>query len=267
MLFDTHTHLQFKVFDDIRDEVILNSSKAGVEKIIAVGTDLESSKKAVEISQKYSEVFASVGIHPHHVFGIMNQESGIIEELEKLTNSPKVVAIGETGMDKHIYKKTKYDNYEISERFINLQKKIFEKQIQLAIKHNKSLIIHNIIAVEETLEVLNRNWEKKLEGRSVFHFCEANKKILDFALKHRVYIGVDADVLTDLEKQEFVKNIPLEKLVLETDSPFMLPPNKEFPNTPESLNLISKKLAVILRINHIKLEEIIWKNSNQLFFL
>jgi len=219
MLFDTHSHIQFKSFDKNRKNVIERAKKAGVKKIIAIGTDLESSKKAAEISIEYPEVFASVGIHPHHVFSYLSRHSEFISEsykeilkqvqddgvgvqddirhLEDLFSNPKVVAVGETGMDKYQYKITKYSNYSVSKQFIKLQKEIFKMQIKLAIMYKKALIIHNREAVEETLEVLKESWDKKLEGRTVFHYCEPDKRVLDFAKSHKIYIGVDGDVLTD----------------------------------------------------------------------
>lgn len=262
-MIDTHSHIQFKIFDKNRGQVIENSKKAGVEKIIAVGTDLESSKKAVEVAEKYPEVFASVGIHPHHVFRFTKESSALsrqLSDLEKLLNSPKVVAIGETGMDKHVYKSTKYPNYLISDEFINLQKEFFKEQIKLAIKYNKALIIHNREAVKETLEVLRENWDKFLEKRSVFHFCEPDKRLLDFAISCHIFIGVDADVLTDKIKQEFVKKIPVGLLVLETDSPFV---SRE----PKDLIEILKFLSSLLKIEAEKLEETTFKNSQSLFKL
>lgn len=262
-MVDTHTHLQFKVFDKIRDQVVANSKKAGIEKIIAVGTDLESSEKAVEVAEKYPEVFASVGIHPHHVFGIMKKPSAVshqLSDLEKLVKNPKVVAVGETGMDKHVYKITKYPNYLISNEFIELQKLFFEKQIKLAIKCKRSLIIHNREAVSETLEVLEKNWNKALEQKSVFHMCEPHPDLLDFAIKHKVFISFGEDITYDLEKQEFLKKVPLELLVLETDSPFI---SRE----PKDLRELLKFLTGLLKKDAKELEDITSNNSLSLFKL
>lgn len=272
-MFDTHSHIQFKVFDKNRDEVIERARKAGVEKIIAVGTDLISSREAVEVAKKYPEVFASVGIHPHHVFKychpeqsegsmdsikqIPRQARNDITRLEELLVNPKVVAIGETGMDKHLYKKTKYSNYQVSKQFIKLQKEMFRQQIGLAIKYNKSLVIHNREAVKETLEVLEKNWDKKLEGHFVFHFCEPDARLLNFAKSHNIFIGIDTDVLTDKTKQDFVKQIPVELLVLETDSPFISSESKDI---SEILNFVSK-------LFNKDLEDLIYKNSKLLFKL
>lgn len=259
MLIDTHSHLQFKVFDKNRDEVIKRAKESGVTKIIAVGTDLQSSKKAVEISEKYPQIFASVGIHPHHLFENRNYLKDL-EEIEKLVRNPKVAAIGETGIDKYLYKITKYPNYLISKQFLNLQKEIFWLQIKLALKHNRALIIHNREAVKETLEVLEKNWDDKLRNRSVFHFCEPDNRLLDFAKSHNIFIGVDGDVLTDKTKQEFVKKIPLGLLVLETDSPFI---SKE----PKDLKIILEFVSKLLKIDKEKLEEVTFKKSKLLFKL
>lgn len=262
-MIDTHTHIQFKVFDAQRDRVITKAKKAGVEKMIAVGTNLETSKRAIAIANQYPQVYASTGIHPHHVFGFLEESlvvSRQLSDLEKLIKNPKVVAIGETGMDKHIYEITKYPNYLISKEFLNLQKLFFKKQILLAIKHRKALIIHTREAVEETLEVLRENWGQFLEGKSVLHFCEPDIRLLDFALKHKVYIGVDADILTDLDKQSFVKLIPPELLVLETDSPFISPEPKNLIEILEFVNELSK-------IETKELGKIIFNNSLSLFKL
>ena len=280
MLFDTHSHIQFKSFDKNRKNVIERAKKAGVKKIIAIGTDLESSKKAAEISIEYPEVFASVGIHPHHVFSYLSRHSEFISEsykeilkqvqddgvgvqdyirhLEDLFSNPKVVAVGETGMDKYQYKITKYSNYSVSKQFIKLQKEIFKMQIKLAIMYKKALIIHNREAVEETLEVLKESWDKKLEGRTVFHYCEPDKRVLDFAKSHKIYIGVDGDVLTDKIKQEFVKIIPLDLLVLETDSPFL---NSE----PAKIKTILEFISKLLKIQPKGFEKILFNNSSYLF--
>ncbi len=227
-MFDTHTHLQFKAFEGKTDEVIKSSKEAGIEKMIVVGTNIETSKKAVQLAEKHEGLYASIGLHPHHVFSLLSSSRGdkvdaAISNLESLILNPKVVAIGETGLDRHIYEKTHYQNYEISQEFINLQKQFFTAQIKLAVKHKKSLIIHNRKAIGELLEILNKNWDNSLDNHVVFHCVEPDKKILDFALKHKVFIGIDGDITYDKDKQEFIKQVPLENLVLETDSPYFIP--------------------------------------------
>lgn len=252
---DTHSHIQFKVFDSDRDQIIQQATDAGIEAIIAVGTDLESSAKAVEIAEKYPSVFASIGIHPHHVFrychpeqseGSLNSFEIHLSTLENLLTNPKAIAVGETGLDTHLYPSTKYQNYQITDQFLDLQKKFFSEQIKLAIKYQKALINHNRGAVDLLLETLEKNWDPFLSGRSVFHCCEPSKQLLEFAKKHHIYIGVDGDVTYDRDKQSFIKQVPLELLVLETDSPFFVPePLKSrgiTKNTPQNITHISDYL-------------------------
>ncbi|MBI3486433.1 TatD family hydrolase [Candidatus Daviesbacteria bacterium] len=268
-MIDTHTHLQFRAFENSVDQVIKEALKAGVEKMIVVGTNVKTSKKAVELAQKIDCLYAAVGIHPHHIFEHHDTPEVLDEHLKKveeLITQNKVVAIGEVGMDRHVYQKTKHKNYQITEKFINLQKKAFAAQIKLALKHQKSLIIHNREAVEETLEVLEENWDKSLEGKTVFHCCEPDQKLLAFAKAHQIFIGIDGDITYDKAKQEFVKKIPLNLLVLETDSPYLLPTGLKFPNTPANLNIIAEFLAKLLKIDPNDLKQQTFQNSQALFF-
>lgn len=267
---DTHTHLQFKAFENNVDEVIKRSKNAGVDKIIVVGTNLETSKKAVELAEKHEGLYASIGLHPHHVFSLIKGETtSYLSPLEELIPHPKVVAIGETGLDYHIYQKTKYKDYEITEELINLQKLFFKQQIELAIKYKKTLIIHNREATKELLKILEKNWDPFLEGKSVFHCCEPNQKLLNFALKHKVYIGIDGDITYDKEKQLFLKKIPLELLVLETDSPYFVPEplrSEGFTiSTPENLDLVAQSISSLTNQPIGIVRELSSSNSSSLF--
>jgi TatD DNase family protein len=282
-MIDTHSHIQFKIFDQNRAEVIKQALEAGVEKIIAVGTDVESSKKAVAVAEKYSSVYAAVGIHPHHVFAFVERSDpstsfhevirvetslnlfqdksshsreilhSVQENLSSLMHHPKVVAIGETGLDAHHYPSTKYPNYEISEEFLKLQEKVFIAQIKLAIQYQKTLIIHNRGMADQLLEIFIKQWDPFLSRRAVFHCCEPNKKMLDFAKKHQVFIGVDGDITYDKDKQSFIQQVPLELLVLETDSPFFIPdPLKSSGdkiNTPANLPIIAEFINKLMGQN------------------
>ncbi len=274
-MIDTHSHIQFKVFDPIRDEVIKQAFDAGVEKIITVGTDLESSQQAIEVAEKYPSVYASVGIHPHHVFqychpeqseGSLNSFEIHILNLERLLTNSKVIAIGETGLDAHYYPSTKYPNYEVTEEFLKLQEKVFIEQIKLALKFQKTLIIHNRGMSERLLAILDKYWDPFFPGRAVFHCCEPNKKLLDFAKKHQVFISVDGDVTYDKNKQSFIKEVPLELLVLETDSPFFIPePLRSqgiIRNTPANITQISTFLDNFIGQN----VQIMSRNNAQALF-
>lgn len=281
-MFDTHCHLNFKSFKKNLDEVILSAKQAGVIHIVVPGTDVKTSRIAIEICQKNDNIYAAVGIHPHHVFKyqisnfkFQNETQLQIEEdllnIEDLLQQSKVVAVGEVGMDKHIYENTKYEEYAVNERFISLQKELLERQIDLALKYKRSLIIHNREAKDDLLQILREKWDSKLEYRAVFHCCEPDEELLAFAKEHKMFIGIDGDVTYFPEKQEFVKKIPLEMLVVETDSPYLLPEplrsEKKYPNKPENIPLIAEYIAKILKINKEELIKETTENGKKLFSL
>jgi len=277
-MFDTHCHLNFSAFDGILEKVISEAKNEEVEKFVVPGTDVETSKKAVEIAKKYEEVFAAVGIHPHHVKEIQNlklktQNDNLklkINEIEKLITHPKVVAVGEIGLDRHIYQKTKYKDYKIDEEFIALQKEVFLAQLDLAKKYKKTVIVHNREAKDDLLKILNTCY-LLLNTPMVFHCCEPDFDLLNFAKKNHIYIGVDGDVTYDPKKQAFVKEIPLSLLVLETDSPFLTPAplrndqKTKFPNTPKNLVLVAQKVAKIKGEKVEKIMKITKENGERLF--
>ncbi|MCS6956377.1 MAG: TatD family hydrolase [Patescibacteria group bacterium] len=273
MLFDTHCHLNFKAFDNIIKKVIDEAKKTGIKNIVIPGTDIDTSKKAVKIANNFEGVYASVGIHPHHIkkYQLSNIDyKKDLAEIEKmLSENKKIVAIGEIGIDKYIYQKTKYENYQIDENFIKLQKIIFINQLKLAKKYKKTVVIHNRQATDEILKIFSDNQSLIDNLNLVFHCCEAQNKILDFAIKNKIFIGIDGDIFYSKTKQDFVKKIPLELLVLETDAPFLSPFKKTkkdyFPNEPKNLKIIAEKISEIKKISFEKLAETTTKNAEKLF--
>ncbi len=289
-MFDTHCHLNFKALWKNVEQVIEDARRVGVDQLIVPGTDWETSSRAVTIAEKHDGVYAAVGIHPHHAkeFRVQNLELrikknnivGVKRDLSnpdvgakfiKLISHPKVVAVGEVGLDYHSYQNTKYQSYKIDNDFIDRQKKLLIKQIQLAIKYDKSLILHNREAKQDLLPLLVKNWDKKLEGKAVFHCCEPDLELLDFAQKHNIFIGVDGDVTYSKEKAEFVKKVPLDLLVLETDSPYLLPEPlrsaKQYPNVPSNVALIARFLSKQLGIDEAIIEKQTTNNAISLFNL
>ncbi len=293
-MFDTHCHLQFSAFEGKINSVVEEAFHAGVTHIVVPGTDVDTSKKAVDIALKYDFIYSAVGIHPHHVYelkvksqkskvnpdqiGVKSHDeqvktTQIIEKIEDLLKNKnnKIVAVGEIGLDRHQYKKTKYDQYQIDEIFITLQKELFIAQLHLAKKYKKSVIIHNRETRDELLIILREQWSSDFEARMVFHCCEPDEMLLDFAKKHHIFIGVDGDITYRKDKQEFVKQIPLDLLVLETDAPFLLPESlrsqKRFPNKPAHLVMIKKYIAHILVVDEKVIEERTTENAKRLFSL
>ena len=312
MLFDTHCHLNFEAFNGRVERVISEAKKVGVNQIVIPGTDFETSKKAIKIAEKYEGIYAAVGIHPHHVFEIYSESSipkffigkqqteknlisslskiqkqkslhnlnikkfSFASDLDKIKNllkNKKVVAIGEVGIDRHIYQKTKYPDYKIEEEFVDLQKKFFLEQVKLAYKYKKGLIIHNREAKKEVLDILTTNYQLLTTHSAVFHCCEPDPELLEFAKKHRMFIGVDGDITYYKEKQDFIKTVPLEMLVLETDSPFLTPrlrlakgeTSARQNNEPKNIPLIAEFAAKLKDVSINRLIETTTENARRLF--
>lgn len=290
MYFDSHCHLNFKAFRKQVSSIVQRAREVGVTEILIPGTNYETSIRALEIASNYEKMHAAVGIHPHHVFDlykriektyqnnkkltltrdsnsvfqeetdqIISNELGLIESL---ISNPHVVAIGEAGLDRHMYRSTRYENYVINNTFLVIQKTVMKRQVQLSLKYNKSLVLHNREAREELLSTLNDVWDQSLCGKCVFHCCEAHKDLLSCARKNSIFIGVDGDISYDQNKQSFIREVPLEFLVIETDSPFILPEpyrsNKEYPNEPRHVVTVADWVA---RLKNIPLDEVVKQTS------
>lgn len=266
-MFDTHCHLNFSRFKKNVDSVITEAKAQGVHTIIVPGTDVKRSQKAVEVASSHEGVYAAVGIHPHHAYQyiVKSEKSKVerfieedLEQIEESLQDTKVLAVGEVGLDNHTYEKTKYAEYQVGDEFVRIQKDLFRAQVKLAIKYKKSLIIHNREAKRELLQILEEVWDPVLSGRTVFHCCEPDRDLYEFAKQHQIFLGVDGDITYYPEKQKFWKEITqngtdLSQMVLETDAPFLLPEpyrsRKEFPNTPAHLPFIAGFVAEMLSID------------------
>lgn len=239
-MIDTHAHLE-------KEENIK------IDKVVLAASDIEDSEKNIELAKNNQKLFfASVGIHPENT---ANLEIEKIDLLEKLIveNKKNIVAIGECGLD---YFREKNEN----------QKIFFIKQIELAQKYDLPLIIHARKAVDETVEIL-KNY-KNLKG--VFHCYAGGKKriknILD--LGEGWYFGIDGNVTYEDGLIEVVKNIPKNRLLLETDSPYLTPvPFRNEKNKPDYVEYIYKKVAEIWEMTFEETEKIIDENAKKLFKL
>ena len=277
-MFDTHCHLNFHNFKNSLKDVIARAGSVGVSHITIPSTDVNTSIDAVSIAQTNKNIYCAVGIHPHHIFKYQTEKHNIsddafvkneIQKINDLAKKDKVVAIGEIGLDRHYYSKTKYSDYQINEEFLSLQKDFFIKQIEIAANNKKSLILHNREASDEFLKVFDNVWRDGFKERTVFHCCEPKKNLLEYARTKKIFIGVDGDVTYNKKKEDFVKEIPLDLLVLETDSPFLTPEpersNKKFPNEPKNLQIVAAFIAKKLSISEEELKKITFENSKRLF--
>jgi len=259
MLIDTHTHLNFKAFEKDWPEVVERAKKAGVGKMMVVGTDLESSGRAAEMAEKTEGLYATVGIHPVHCQSVVSITRGAAR-LKKLGKSKKVVGIGECGLD---YFRGSEDK--------DLQKRAFGMQIQLAKELGLPMVIHNRKAGEEVLDSLDHFC--KSDGKypkGVFHCISGSKKYLDRGLEMGFYVGVDGNVTYSKEVQRLAKLVPLDRLVLETDAPFLLPEpfrsqGDRLRNQPAHVTIVAEFLAKIKSVSLEKIKASTSKNAEALF--
>ena len=173
MYIDTHCHLNFAAFDLDWQNVVNKTKAAEVEKMIVVGTEIKSSEKAIEMAKSNSNLLATVGFHPHHVRSLIDlayarvQICQITDQLKKLGKNKKVVAIGECGLDYHIYQDSKYpgEAMKVDEKLKNLQKQMFGMQIQLAKELKLPLIIHSRDSHEDVLDTLDHFLQTRWRGQ------------------------------------------------------------------------------------------------------
>lgn len=262
MLVDTHCHLNFAAFDEDWREVADEAVKNGVEKMVVVGADLISSAKAVEMARKHDRLYAAVGIHPHHVNG-----SQALDEVKKLAQNKKVVAIGEVGLDYHVYLKTKYEDNSVTPKLKVKQKQLFGTQIQLAKELNLPLIIHNREAGNDMLDTIEHfSKEDGKLPRGVFHCISGSVKLLEKILNAGFYVGVDANVTYSQEVQLLAKAAPLEKILIETDSPFLSPASSRgLRNTPSNVRIVAEFLGKLKDVAVDRVMAATTKNAQDLF--
>lgn len=261
MYIDTHCHLNFGAFSEDWRPVADESVKAGIDKMIVVGADLDTSAKAVEIAAQHDHLFASVGVHPHHAPGEFD-----LAQLKTLARSNKVIAIGECGLDYHIYQKSKYQETEISTELKNKQKTLFGQQIQLAKELKLPLIIHNREAGNDTLDAINHfSKDNHQYPAGVFHCISGGKKLLKQILALGFYIGVDANITYSQEVQVLTAEAPLDKILLETDSPYLTPDRADARNTPQSVKIVARRLTAIKNVAESEIIKQTSLNAQRLF--
>ena len=267
MFIDTHCHLNFKAFEKDWQEVVKRAKKAGVEKMIVVGTDLESSQKAVELAEKMEGLYATAGVHPHHCRGLNESVEEIKRKLKKLAKSKKVVGIGECGLDYAVYRQSKYKSKEVGLELKNLQKRVFGVQIQLAKKLDLPLVIHNREAEKDLIDAMKHFCKDDGQSpRGVLHCISGSQAYLKQMLEMGFYIGVDGNVTYSQGVQTLVRKIPLERLVLETDAPFLTPvPYRGLRNEPKNVTIVAEFVASLKKVSLNKIEASSSKNAEALF--
>jgi len=252
MFIDTHCHLDFEHFDKDREEVIQRARDYDVKCIINIGSSITGSEKSIELAKKYDFIFATVGLHPHEAdsFG-----EDIKERLIALAKRPKVVAIGEVGLDY-------FRDYSSREK----QKKLFLFSIELAEELKLPLVIHCRDAQKDILEILKGKKPKK----AVVHCFSGDEDFLNTCLEMGFFVSFTCNITykNALHLRQIAKNVPLERLMLETDAPFL--PPQEFRgkrNEPAYVKFLAKFMAELKGIDFENLAQITTQNAKDFFNL
>lgn len=252
-MLDSHFHLNDEKLYPIRKEVIERAIATGVSSFLVVGWDIPSSKLAIEIAHEFEGVYAAIGIHPENLEGVSDSS---LKELEEMSKDPKVKAIGEIGLDYHWYKeKEEHDN----------QKIWFIKQINLANKLHLPLSIHARDASEDTYEILKEH--APLYG-AVLHCYSGSPEMMDRFLKLGLHFGFDGPITykNAIMPKECVIKCPLDRLLTETDSPYLPPvPYRGQMNEPSHIKEIQKQISLLKNIDEDVVEKQIKENFNNLF--
>lgn len=239
MYIDTHSHLNFPQFDDDRAMVIGNAKKANVKQFIVPGVDYHSSHSAIELAKQHPGViYASLGFHPYEA--TKNPDVSRLESLLSTTNDqlPTIVAIGECGLDYHLYKG------EVAGGRKDIQRRLFEEQINLAQKYNLPVIIHCRDAFDDLFTIL-KGLSQVPKG--VIHCFSGGLQDIRAAQEFRLYLGIDGNVTYSKHLEVIVPHIPLSRLLLETDAPYLTPiPHRGTRNEPKYVPFIAKKIAELL---------------------
>ena len=252
MLFDTHAHLNAEQFDDDLQKVIDRALEAGVEKMVIVGFDRPTIHKAIELIEEYDFLYASVGWHPVDAIDCTETD---LEWIESLAKHPKVVGIGEIGLDYYWDKSPK-----------EIQQKLLRRQIQMAKKVNLPVIVHNRDATQDLIRILKE--ENASEVGGVMHCFSGSAETAEECVKLNFYISLAGPVTFKNAKQpkEVVERIPLEKLLIETDCPYLAPhPYRGKRNEPAFVKLVAEEIALIKNQPYDTVAKVTTENAKKIF--
>ena len=256
-LFDSHAHLTDEKFNIDREDVINKIKISGVERLVNAGYSLEGSKQAIELAQKYDFIYSTCGISPNDIPQTEEELWKNIDEIEQLvTNNSKVVAIGEIGLDYYWEKDIERQD---------LQKKAFIRQIKLANKLELPIVIHTREAVMDTLQILKEN---KVIKKGIFHCCPLNRELVKEALKLDFYISFAGPVTFKNSKNadEIIKMVPDNKMLIETDSPYLSPePFRGKRNDSSNVRYVAQKIADVKGMTLEKVADVTYENANRIF--
>ncbi|MDU7339062.1 MAG: TatD family hydrolase [Clostridium sp.] len=250
MIFDSHAHYDDEAFAGDRDELLHRLPEQGICNIVSMGADYDGCRGALELASRYTYIYAAVGIHPENVAGL---PADYLSQLEEWAKNPKVVAIGEIGLDYH------YD--DMAPR--DVQRKIFEDQILLAKSRNLPIVVHDREAHGDTMEILSRH-----KPRGVVHCFSGSVEMMREVVKLGMYIGLGGVVTFKNARVavEVAREVPLDRLLTETDAPYLAP--EPFRGKRCDSSMIQYVAQRIAEIRGITAEEVLLagrRNAEELF--
>ena len=252
-MIDSHCHLDHEPLKSDLSNIIKRSKDVGIEKLLTISTSVESFQKIKNIINEDEIIFGTIGIHPHETD---NNEISIDYIVKNFEENPKIIGIGETGLDFY------YNNSDKEKQI-----KSFKKHIEASIKTNSPLIVHSRNAEDETFEILNKYQGEKL--KILMHCFTGSKNSAEKLLKLNAFFSASGIITfkNSIDLQETFKILPLEKILIETDSPYLAPvPNRGKKNEPSFLSYTAQKLADIKDLSKQEITKITTKNFNNLFF-
>tara|TARA_B110000438_G_scaffold56438_2_gene56585 strand:- start:1872 stop:2630 length:759 start_codon:yes stop_codon:yes gene_type:complete len=249
MLVDTHCHLYFDELKNDIDGVLNRADELGVKRFICVGTNLTDSFKSFKLAQQYENIYATAGIHPHDAGSV---ENNYIEKLRKLLENYKIVAVGEMGLDY-------FRNISNPDE----QKQVFKEQLNLAQEINKPIVFHNRDADKDTIKILSDF--SKVNG--VAHCFSSSYDTAIKLIEMGFYISFSGNLtFKNSHLPEVAKKLPLDRLLVETDSPFLSPmPFRGKTNEPSRVRYVAEKLAEIFNSNIEHIADVTTTNARALF--
>lgn len=253
MIFETHAHYDDEKFNEDRDELIKSFPENGIEYVVNIGSSVESCRATTELAKQYDFVYAAIGVHPSEVQYITDDFFQWLEE--EVKTNPKVKAIGEIGLD-----------YYWKEPEADLQKIWFERQIELARRLHKPMVIHSRDAAKDTYDMMSERKCGEIGGviHCFSYSAEEAKKYLDMGF----YIGIGGVVTFKNAKKlhEVTKYVPIDRILLETDCPYLAPePNRGKRNSSLNLTYIAEKIAEIKNVSYEEVVEKTNENARRMY--
>ncbi len=252
MIFETHAHYDDEAFDEDRESLLSQLGSAGIERVVNIGASISSCKTTLDLMEKYPFVYGALGVHPSETAELTEEAFAWLEEQ---CSHKKCVAVGEIGLD-----------YYWPEPDREIQKKWFVRQLQLAKELGLPVVIHSRDAAQDTIEIMKEQRAEEIGG--VVHCFSYTKETAEIFLKMGFYIGIGGVVTFKNAKKlkEAVEHIPLERIVIETDCPYLAPePNRGKRNSSLNLPYVIDEIARIKQVDRETVERVTWENGERLY--